>query len=115
MTITHGLYIEKNRGRIWIRLPNVVKKENITQIENRIDSSLSGYKGKVVVDLSDTFSIFSILVTLLMHVQKKVINAGGNFHLVNVSEKCHLQLTLMNLDKIMNISKKKAVKKKKVK
>lgn len=115
MTITHGLYIEKKRGHFWIRLPNVVKKENITQIENRIDSSLSGYKGKVVVDLSDTLSIFSILVTLLMHIQKKVTNSGGNFRIINVSDKCQAQLKLMNLDKILNISKRKAGKKKKVK
>ena len=115
MTITHGLYIEKKRGYFWIRLPNVVKKENITQIQNRIESSLTGYKGKVVIDLSDTLSIFSILVTLLMQIHKYVTESGGKLHLVNVSERCHAQLKSMNLDKILTIRKKKAAQKKKVK
>ena len=109
MTITHGLYIEKKREHFWIRLPNAVKKENITQIQNRIESSLTGYKGRVVIDLSDTLSIFSILI------HKYVTKFGGQLQLVNVSEKCQAQLKLMNLDKILNISKKKAGKKKKVK
>ena len=115
MTITHGLYIEKKREHFWIRLPNAVKKENITQIQNRIESSLTGYKGRVVIDLSDTLSIFSILITLLMQIHKYVTKFGGQLQLVNVSEKCQAQLKLMNLDKILNISKKKAGKKKKVK
>lgn len=113
MPITHGLYIEKKRGHIWIRLPNVVKKDNITQIESRIESSLKGYKGKVVVDLSDTLSIFSILVTLLMHIDKLVTGAGGTVKLVNVSKKCQAQLQSMNLDRVLTINKKEAGAKKK--
>lgn len=113
MPITHGLYIEKKKGHIWIRLPNVVKKDNITHIENRIETSLKGYKGNVVIDLSDTLSIFSILVTLLMHIEKQVTEAGGVVELVNVSKKCQEQLKSMNLDRILTIVKKDAGAKKK--
>ena len=115
MPITHGLYIEKKKGYIWIRLPNVVKKDNITHIENRIETSLKGYKGKVIIDLSDTLSIFSILVTLLMHIDKKVTEAGGSVKLVNVSKKCQAQLNSMNLDRVLTIDKKVAGAKKKAK
>ena len=115
MSITHGLYIEKKKGHLCIRLPNVVKKDNITHIENRIETSLKGYKGKVVVDLSDTLSIFSILVTLLMHIDKKVAEAGGSVKLVNVSKKCQAQLNSMNLDRVLTIDKKETGAKKKAK
>jgi anti-anti-sigma regulatory factor len=113
MPITHGLYIEKKKGHIFIRLPNVVKKDNITHIENRIESSLKNYKGNVIVDLSDTLSIFSILVTLLMHIDKKVTEAGGSVKLINVSKKCQAQLKSMNLDRVLTIDKKEAGSRKK--
>ena len=115
MPITHGLYIEKKKGHIWIRLPNVVKKDNITHIENRIETSLKGYKGKVIIDLSDTFSIFSILVTLLMHIDKQVTKAGGEVKLINVSKKCQAQLKSMNLDRVLTIEKNDTGAKKKAK
>ena len=113
MPITHGLYIDKKKGYLLIRLPNVVKKDNINHIENRIETSLKGYKGKVVVDLSDTLSIFSILVTLLMHIEKQITQAGGTLKLVNVSKKCQAQLKSMNLDRVLTIGKKEAGAKKK--
>jgi len=103
MTIMYGLHIKRKRDCIWVRLPNLIKKENVTLVENRIVSAVEGFSGDVVVDLSDTLSIFSILVTLIMKIRKKVLEAGGRFYLAHVSKKCEIQLHEMNLDKILQV------------
>ena len=103
----YGLHIKKRRDCIWIRLPNLIKKENVTLVENRIVSATEGYCGTVVVDLSDTLSIFSMLVTLIMKIRKKVLENHGEFFLAHVSKKCQAQLDEMNLDKILLHYKKK--------
>ena len=103
MTITYGLQIDKKKGQVWIRLPNAIKKENILQIKNRVEDSLIGCKGKVILNFADTLSVFSILVTLIIHIRKLVGEFGGELCLVNVSDKCNSQLKAMNLDKILTI------------
>lgn len=108
MTIIHGLHIEKKKEHIWIGLPDRIRKENISQIENRIESSILGYNGIVVLDLLDTLSIYSMLVALCMHIREKVVESGGMFYIANVSEKCQIQLELMNLDKILTIYKERS-------
>lgn len=103
MTITYGLQIDKKKGQVRIRLPNAIKKENILQMENRIENSLTGCEGKVILDFADTLSVFSILITLIIHTRKRVDEFGGELYLVNVSDKCRSQLKAMNLDKILTI------------
>lgn len=103
MTITYGLQIYKKKGQLWIRLPNAIKKENILQIENRIEDSLKDCEGKVILDFADTLSVFSLLVTLIIHIRKRVGEFGGQLCLVNVSDKCKSQLKAMNLDRILTI------------
>lgn len=103
MTITYGLQIDKKKGQVRIRLPNAIKKENILQMENRIENSLTGCKGKVILDFADTLSVFSILITLIIHTRKRVDEFGGELCLVNVSDKCRSQLKATNLDKILTI------------
>ena len=103
MKITYGMQIDKKKGQVWIRLPNAIKKENILQVENRIEDSLTDCEGTVILDFADILSIFSILVTLIIHIKKQVSEIDGELCLVNVSDKCTSQLKAMNLDKILTI------------
>lgn len=103
MTINHSMQIDKKNGRVRVRLPNAIKKENILQIENRIEDSLKHCNSKVILDFADILSIFSILVTLIIHIRKQVSEFDGELCLVNVSDKCKSQLKAMNLDKILTI------------
>ena len=103
MTITFGMQIDKKKGQVRIRLPNAIKKENILQIENRVEDTLIECKGKVILDFADILSVFSILITLIIHIMKRVGEFDGELCLVNVSDKCKSQLKAMNLDKILTI------------
>jgi anti-anti-sigma regulatory factor len=103
MAVTCNLHIEKKRGYVWIRLPNVIKSENIIQIEKKIENSLKNCKSKVVLDFADTLNVFSTLVTLIMLIRKRVDEYGGELCLVNVSDTCKSKLKERNLDKIMII------------
>ena len=74
--MTYGLQIDKKKGHVRIRLPNAIKKGNILQIKNRIEDGLTDCKGKVILDFADTLSVFNILVTLIMHIRKRVGEFG---------------------------------------
>ncbi len=101
--MTYGLQIDKKKGHVRIRLPNAIKKGNILQIKNRIEDGLTDCKGKVILDFADIISVFSILITLIIHIRKRVDEFDGELCLVNVSDKCKSQLKAMNLDRILTI------------
>ena len=101
MSLIKGLYIEKKEGYILIKLPHTLNQENILDIEEEIDSSLTGYRDTIAIDLSECSNIFSMLITLIMHIRKKVMDEGGSLCLVNVSLSGQQQLKAMNLDIIL--------------
>jgi len=98
-----GLSIEKKQGYIVIRLPNMSNQDKVLDIEEEIMSSLEEYGSNIVIDLSECANIYSMLITLMIHIRKKVVAAGGTVCLVNVSINGQKQLTLMNLDMILPI------------
>ena len=97
MSLIKGLNIEKKEGYTLIKLPHTLNQENILDIE----SGLTGYRDTIAIDLSECSNIFSMLITLIIHIRKKVIEEGGNLCLVNVSKTGQQQLTAMNLDIIL--------------
>ena len=104
MTKIRGLHIESKKGYIWITLPNSITMDNYLQIRNRIEFRLvDKKKDKVVIDLSDTDSIHSLLIGLILHSRKIVKQNSGTFCLVNTSNKCLIKLQALFLDKIMPI------------
>lgn len=103
MSLIKGLSIEKKEGYTLIKLPHTLNQENILDIEGEIESSMTGYRDTIAIDLSECSNIFSMLITLIMHVRKKVIEEGGSLCLVNVSITGQQQLTAMNLDIILPI------------
>ena len=101
MSLIKGLYIEKKEKYTVIKLPHMLNQENFIEIEEEIDSSLTGYRGTIAIDLSECANIFSMLITMIILIRKKVMGAGGELCLINVSISGQQQLKAMNLDMIL--------------
>lgn len=98
-----GLSFEKKKGYIVIKLPNLSNQDKVLDIEGEVMSNLSDYGSNVVIDLSESANIYSMLITLIIHIRNKVVSAGGLVCLVNVSINGQKQLNLMNLNMILPI------------
>ncbi len=103
MSSITGLSIEKKKGYIVIRLPNMSNQDKVLDIEEEIGSGLAEYGNIIAIDLSECANIYSMLITLMIHIRKKVVAAGGKLCLVNVSINGQKQLKAMNLDMILPI------------
>ncbi len=103
MTIINGFQSENKDGHISIKLPGTMKGDTIAQIEKRIDSLINKDISRVDVSLLDVENVYSVLITIIMKIKKKLIQGNGLLYLVNVSERCRQQLESMNLDKVLTI------------
>ena len=103
MTPASDFYSEKKGGYTLVRLPGRVTRENISQIENRIETIVAENKANIVLDLSTTRDIFSIFITLIMQIKNQVSGVEGKLYLVKINESCLAQLKSMNLDKVLSI------------
>ncbi len=102
MNASEGLNIEQKNGRIWITLPGSIRRENTTQLTNRITSHLSGDKDEVVLDFTYLLDIYSITINFILNLREQVLQSRGNIYLVNVSERCRKQLDSVHLKKVID-------------
>lgn len=99
-------YFKEKDGRVRIQLPVIVKKENLLQLQNRIDSLLTTNKiRKVIVSLSDIKYLSSMLIELLMQIRRAVLKVKGKLFLVDVTPKCLETMEVLKLDQILTVSK----------
>ena len=103
MAKAHKLQIETKNEHLWITLPDLIDMDNYLQIRNRIEAILTDKENKVVIDLSNSESINSLLIGLILHSRKIVKQNCGVFYLVNVSENCIIKFQALFLDKIVQI------------
>lgn len=103
MSLIKGLDIVKKEGYTVIKLPHLLNQDNFLEIEEEIESSMAGYRETIAIDLSECDNIFSMLITLIIHIRKKVIEAGGELCLINVSINGQQQIKAMNLDMILTM------------
>jgi len=104
MTKIQGLNFKQRKGYMWITLPSSITMENYIQIRDRIEIRMVDTKAdKVAIDLSNTDSIHSLLIGLILHSRKIVKQKLGTFCLVNTSKRCLEKLQALFLDKIMPI------------
>lgn len=97
------LRIENKKGFLWITLPDSIKQENISQIQNRIASVINGRTELVALDFSTITKIYSITISLIIYLREYVNKYHGELFIVNVSKQCIMQLKFLHLDKIFNI------------
>ena len=103
MTVSESLHIEDKNSILWVTLPGSIKRENTLQIQNRIKDALNETITRVFLDLTHLSNLYSVTVTLIMHVREILMKAGYEMYLINVSKRCMKQLVLMKLDTILNI------------
>ena len=104
MATSLKLTFENKKGYRWITLPDSINKENFMVIRERIESDLGGgTKKKVTFDLSNMEMVNSTAIDLIMKFRNSVVHCGGEFCVVNITEKCIMQLRSVNLDKILTI------------
>ena len=98
--------IKRKKGYTLIRLPGTITTDSIFLIENRIESVITKENNQIALDLSSIQSVYSILITLILHIENQVSQAEGMLYLVNVHESCYTQLKTINLDKVFQIYEK---------
>ena len=98
-----NLKIENKKGYLWVSFPKSIVRENILQIRNRVESILTKQPARVVLDLENIDIVGSIVIDLIMLVNKIISGSKGSIHLVNVSETCFSQFQTVNLDKVVTI------------
>ena len=103
MTDATNLKVENRKGYIWISFPNSISRENILQIQNRIESTLTDESSHVALDLANIDILGSIVIDLIMSVNRIITNLKGSICVVNVSKACLKQFQTMNLDKVVTI------------
>ena len=108
MTSAAGLYSKQKKGYTIIGLPAVITRENVLHIENRIGAIITQTKKPVILDISTVRDIFSILITLIVHIKNQVFDSGETLYLINVNDNCLAQLKSMNLHKVLPIYKNEA-------
>ncbi len=101
MGISESVAMDLRRGFLWISFPASVTVDNYRQIEDKIESRLTGRCDKVVLDLEKTENIYSSGIGLIVRLKKQVAEAGGIFALVNVPKKLREILEGMHLEKVL--------------
>lgn len=106
MTVSESLLFEEKNGYPWITLPGLLKRENLLQTQNRIETSLQGKKAFVALDFKNISNLYSITINLIMRLREFVQAHGGDIFVVNLSDRCLRQLQLMHLEKVLTIYRK---------
>jgi len=95
--------IKQNDKYIRILMPDSLGIDESKQIQHEVESKLDLKKAQIVVDLSDTASLYSPGIGLLIRLRKIITESEGAIYLVNVSKKLRDLLAGLNLDKIFSI------------
>lgn len=100
-----GVEIFEKNGMLWIVLPDTITMYNVRELEEEIGNKLRDRKDYVVLDLSNTQTLYSSGLGLIIRIRRFVVNREGIVYLVNVSDSIYDMLSSMNLDKIFPIYK----------
>ena len=103
MKVDTHIDVEERSGYTWITIPNTLSMDNYQFIERQIESRLENKPKRVVLDLIYVHQFFSTGISLILRLNKRIVELGGMLWLVNVSEKCREYLISVNLDKVLQI------------
>jgi anti-anti-sigma factor len=105
MTDANTVMIDERDGALWILLPGTLNRDNIMQIQRRIEALLTEEQMKVVLDLSNIKIAGSIVINLLLDIRKIITELKGTLYIVNLTRECLSMFKSINLDKVLNICK----------
>ncbi len=94
--------IKEENGFTWIRLPRVIGLSDCPKLEADLRGLIS--EGiKLVLDMADTYEIYSAGIGFIIQARKLAIENKGAVFLVNVSKKVLGIFTALNLDRVFRI------------
>jgi len=104
MAKTFNPSIEEKQGCLWITFKESIDMDNYKSIEDSVSSHIKESNlSKVVIDLSQTITLFSSGLGLLMRMHLLAKDNNKKIYIVNASDKMREGLETMNLDKILSI------------
>jgi anti-anti-sigma factor len=103
MNNQNDLLIEQRSGCLWITLPDAITMYDNRDVEQRIGQQLNERKDHVVLDFSQTRSIYSSGLGLMIRIRRFITERGGTLSLVNVSQKVHEMFTALKIDKVFTM------------
>lgn len=101
MPVIKNLPIDHKNGYCRIKIPDFINQKDLLQIQSRIDMHLKGSNDQVVVDLAQLSYINSLTISLILRLRERVIETGGKFYLINVSDICYQRFELIHLEKVL--------------
>jgi anti-anti-sigma factor len=95
----HG-HISTQNGYLWVRLPDMLTPDGYARMREEIDKAIDGRPRRIVLDLAALDSIYSIALSFMIRLRKRVAETGGYLCLVNVSDRCGQFLGSVQLHRV---------------
>ena len=105
MANTSIIEIEERKGYLWISFPSSINRDNVIQIQNRIETEIEGKQIHVAFDLSTVKAADSTVINLIVNSRNKIEEGKGTLSLVNLTKECQNLFQAINLDKILKMYK----------
>ena len=103
MTDTSIIEVQERKGYIWISFPGSINRENVKQIQSRIETEIKGRQARVVFDLSGIKAPDSTVINFIVNTRNKIREEEGTLSLTNLTKDFKNLLQTINLDKILTI------------
>ncbi len=95
---------KEKRDYLWITLPDFIDTRNVLTLQNLIESEMLIHPScNVALDLSNLAMVTSTTVDVIMFFRNMVMEAGGHFCLVNLSQMIVMQLISVNVDRVVTL------------
>ncbi len=95
--------IKRENGFLRIILPNSIGVDESWKLQTSIESNLLPEKEQLIIDFSETSTLYSPGLGILIRLRKLVTESNGALYLVNVSKKLRDIFNELNLDKVFQI------------
>lgn len=103
MSENDAVKIEDRSGCLWITLPDSITMYNNKDIEHIIGKELHDKKEMVVLDFTNTQTVYSAGLGLMIRIRRFVTERGGSISLVNVPEPVQSMFVSLNINKVFPI------------
>ncbi len=88
---------------LFVSLPRNIKRENINQVQQKIEAALDESIPNLVFNLSQLENVSSLTISLLIYFKKKLTATGNDIYLVRVPDSCKQLLQSLKIDTLIDI------------
>ena len=95
--------IKQVQGCLFVSLPKNIRRENIKQVQQRIESTMDETVLNLVFNLSQLANVTSLTISLLIYFKKQLTATGNDIYLVRVPDNCKQLLKSLKIDTVIDI------------